>query len=64
MTIIREFIWAGFVGLSAITCIFFVTFGHGVLTKAKAARLKSVGFERVFDRPTQTHAGWTLRESR
>jgi len=45
-------------------CIFFVTFGHGVLTKAKAARLKSVGFERVFDRPTQTHAGWTLRESR
>jgi hypothetical protein len=56
MTIIREFIWAGFVGLSAIVCIFFMTFGHGVLIKAKAARLKSAGFELVLDRPTHIDA--------
>jgi hypothetical protein len=64
MTIIREFIWAGFVGLSAIVCIFFITFGHGVLNKAKAARLKSPGFGLVLDRPTHADAGWTLRASR
>jgi hypothetical protein len=62
MTIFREAVWTLFVGLSAIVCIFFMTFGHGVLTKAKAARLKSAAFERVLDRPTHTDAAWILRE--
>jgi hypothetical protein len=57
MTIIREFLWTGFVALSAIVCIFAMTFGHGALTKAKAARLKSSSVERV-------QTDWTLRASR
>jgi hypothetical protein len=64
MTIIREFIWAGFVGLSSIVCIFFVTFGHGVLTKAKAERLKSATFERVLDRPPHAAAARILQQTR